>query len=179
MNIVVDTNVFISALIKDGTTRKIIINSEYNFLFPEFEFYEIKKHKLDILQKSGLPEKELNILLLRLLNSVKIKKTFLSYHTLKCVVCSLGFLDAQKSETQNRKYIFKYVVSISDIIPADIIIKFRKEALDIIGEIDPDDAQFVATALAFNAVIWSDDKHFQQQNKIKVLTTKDIVDFTG
>ena len=102
MNIVVDTNIFISALIRKGITREIIANSWHNFLFPEFEFYEIKKHKPDILHKSGLPEKEFDILLLRLLNSVKIipidiifkfrkeafeiKKT-MGHHTLKGVVC--------------------------------------------------------------------------------------------
>lgn len=41
MNTVVDTNVFMSALIKDGVTRKILYDSGHVFLFPEFEFDEI------------------------------------------------------------------------------------------------------------------------------------------
>ena len=54
MNIVIDTNIFISALIKDGLTRKLIVESEHNLLFPEFELDEIKNHKSYIIKKSGL-----------------------------------------------------------------------------------------------------------------------------
>lgn len=132
MNIVVDTNVFISALIKDSTTRDLIVRSKHNLLFPEFELEEIMKHKLEIIRKSGLSEREFNILLLRLLNYVRI-------------------------------------------VPIDIIIGFRSQAFDIIGEIDKDDIIFVATALAFNAVIWSNDKHFEKQRKIKIITTKGMI----
>ena len=72
MNIVIDTNIFISALIKDSLTRNIIVNLKHNLLFPEFEFAEIKNHKIEIIKKSGLSSKEFDILLLRLLNYVKI-----------------------------------------------------------------------------------------------------------
>ncbi len=131
MNIVIDTNVFISALIKDGLTRELIVNSKHNLLFPEFELLEIKKHKFEILEKSGLTEKEFNILLLRLLNYVKI-------------------------------------------IPSDITINYDKEASDIIGKIDKDDIIFIATALAFNCAIWSDDEHFQKQDRVKVFRTSEF-----
>lgn len=72
MNIVIDTNIFISALIKGGATRDLIVNSKDRLLFPEFEFYEIEKHKYEIITKSNLSEREFNILLLKLLNYVKI-----------------------------------------------------------------------------------------------------------
>ena len=39
-------------------------------------------------------------------------------------------------------------------------------------KIDKEDVIFIATALAYNATIWSDDTDFQKQNKIKILTTK-------
>jgi len=132
MNLVIDTNVFISALIKDGITQEIITNMKTNLLFPEFEFDEIKKHKGEVIEKSGLSEKEFDILLLRLLNYVRI-------------------------------------------IPGDISFKFKKQAEEIIGNIDKDDVIFIATALAFNARIWSDDRHFQKQKAIEVLTTKQIL----
>lgn len=61
------------------------------------------------------------------------------------------------------------------VIPPDIISNYREEASEIIGRIDKDDIQFIATALAFNCPIWSDDKHFQQQKIVKVLTTKDMI----
>ncbi len=75
MNIVVDTNVFISTLIKGGLTRYLIVNSQNNLLFPEFELIEIKNHKQEILEKSGLLEEEFQILLENLLKYVKIIKT--------------------------------------------------------------------------------------------------------
>ena len=134
MNIVIDTNIFISALIKDSLTRNIIVNLKHNLLFPEFEFAEIKNHKIEIIKKSGLSSKEFDILLLRLLNYVKI-------------------------------------------IPTHMSSQYKKKAFKIIGKIDPNDVIFIATALAFNALIWSDDKHFKKQKQIKTLTTKGIIWF--
>jgi len=75
MNIIIDTNIFVSALIRDSITRKLIINSQHNLLFPEFEFIEIKRHEQDILEKSGLSDKEFRDLFSNLLKYVKIIKT--------------------------------------------------------------------------------------------------------
>lgn len=75
MNIVIDTNVFMSAPIKDSTTRNIIYHSEHQFLFPEFEFEEISKHFAEIMRKSGLSEPELNTLFLVLLRKVRVIRT--------------------------------------------------------------------------------------------------------
>lgn len=132
MNIVIDTNVFISALIKPGLTRKLIVNCKHNLLFPEFELLEIKKHKFEIIEKSRLSEKEFNILLLRLLNYVKI-------------------------------------------VPSDIVIDYNKEAFDVIGNVDKDDVIFIATALAFNCSVWSDDEHFQKQARVRIFRTSEMV----
>lgn len=133
MNVVIDTNVFISALIKDSMTRSLVVNSKHNLLFPEFEFEEINNHKEEILKKSGLSEDELQKLFSYLLKYVKI-------------------------------------VKIKEILP------YKNQAFDIIGNIDRDDVIFIATALAYNASVWSDDKDFKKQNKVKILTTKDIVE---
>jgi predicted nucleic acid-binding protein len=133
MNIVIDTNIFISALIKGGITREILLDFNYNFLLPEFELEEINKHKNMIIKKAGLSIKEFDTLFLRLLKYVRI-------------------------------------------IPTDMIIYYKKTASEIIGNIDPDDVPFIACALAFNCPIWSDDKHFKKQTKIKIFTTKDLVE---
>lgn len=132
MNIVIDTNIFISALIKEGLTRDLITNSYHIFLFPEFELQEIENHKDEILKKSKLSRKDFYTLLFNLLKYVRIIRT-------------------------------------------ERIIDYREEAYDIMGNIDKDDVQFIATALAFQCPIWSDDKHFQQQKIVKVLTTKDML----
>ena len=49
-----------------------------------------------------------------------------------------------------------------------------KEARRIMDKIDPNDTPFIAAALAAKADIWSDDEHFQRQNKVKVWRTKDL-----
>lgn len=61
------------------------------------------------------------------------------------------------------------------LIPLDIIISYKDEADEIMKNIHKEDSVFVALALAFNCPIWSDDKHFKKQNKIKILTTKDMI----
>jgi len=50
--------------------------------------------------------------------------------------------------------------------------------LEIVKDIDPDDVLFVACALAHpNSVIWSDDKKLKSQSKVKILNTRDIINF--
>lgn len=78
MNIVIDTNIFVSALIKNGICREILTNFKINFLFPEFEFEEIKNHKEEIIKKAGLTEREFNTLFLRLMKYVKIIPAYIS-----------------------------------------------------------------------------------------------------
>lgn len=50
-----------------------------------------------------------------------------------------------------------------------------QKALEIMKEIDPKDSPFLAAALATNSDIWSDDKHFEKQNLVKIWKTKDLV----
>ncbi len=62
------------------------------------------------------------------------------------------------------------------ILVDDAIIETRmKEAKEIIGAVDGADVPFIAAALALDASIWSDDKHFKKQNKIKVFTTIELL----
>ncbi len=60
----------------------------------------------------------------------------------------------------------------------DNIINLRiKEASKIMDKIDPDDTPFITAALATKSDIWSDDKHFEKQNKIRVKKTSDLVKY--
>lgn len=130
--VAIDTNIIISALIKDGATRKILLDSRFNFIFPEDGLKEIYFYRNYIIKKSGMNEKEFDRLLLRTLKYVKL-------------------------------------------VPWYIIKKFKDLADNIIGKIDKKDTVFIATALAFNCQIWSDDSHFKRQNKVKILTTEDMI----
>jgi predicted nucleic acid-binding protein len=132
MIVVIDTNVIISALIRDSLTRKVIIESGLNFVYPEISLHELRKHKKTIIAKSGLPERDIDKLLNKLL---------------------------------------EYVV----LIPTEVVKSHLDEAKLIMQKIDPNDVVFIAAALAFrNAVIWSDDKDFERQKKVRVVKTRDF-----
>jgi putative PIN family toxin of toxin-antitoxin system len=53
MIVILDTNIIISALIRDSATRRIIIESSLHLVYPEPAFEELLKHKDLILKKSG------------------------------------------------------------------------------------------------------------------------------
>ncbi|MBI2653141.1 PIN domain-containing protein [Candidatus Woesearchaeota archaeon] len=133
MKIIVDVNIILSALIRDSTTRKIILNSEFDLYFPEPSLHKIRKYKNYILEKSGLSEEEYNKLMATL---------------------------------------FKYV----RLVPTEEIEKNWSEAKKIMEHIDKEDVIFIATALGIiDSVIWSDDGHFEKQDKVKVVKTEDMV----
>jgi predicted nucleic acid-binding protein len=72
MRFVIDTNILLSALIKDSTTRKIIVKSGWNFYYPEMSFHEVRKYKELVLKKSGMDEADYNKLLDLLLEHINI-----------------------------------------------------------------------------------------------------------
>ena len=75
MIIIIDTNVLISALIRDSVTRKIIVYSGLNFYYPEISLHEIRKYKNLILKKSGLSEDDYENLLGKILEYVLLVPT--------------------------------------------------------------------------------------------------------
>ncbi len=132
MRLVIDTNIIISALIKNSVSRKLILDKRLEFCSPDFILVEIKKYKTEIVQRSCLNKKEIEILLSIILNKIEVK---------------------YKEEYE--KYLTKAEQLIKDI----------------------KDVSFLAVALSENCSIWSDDKHFDKQNKIKIYKTKDLVKF--
>lgn len=132
MIIIIDTNILISALIRDSLTRRIIIGSGMNFVYPEISMNEIRKHEKMIREKSGLTDKELDRLLVSILD---------------------------------------YVI----LVPTEVIKEHLSEAKSIMLDIDPKDVVFIAAALSFeNSIIWSDDKDFDKQDKIKIVNTNQL-----
>ena len=135
MNIIIDSNVLFSALIKNSKTRKIILDYDGFFLFPSFIFIEMQRHKNELLKKSGMSERDFNKL-------------------------------------------FRLILKKVAIVPNEVLISYKKDALEIVKNIDPDDVLFVACALAYpNSIIWSDDKKLKDQSKVEVLNTEEIVNF--
>ena len=72
MQIIIDSNILFSALIKDSLNRKLILKYEGYFLFPSFIFEEIEEHKQELLDKSGMNEEEFDNLLNIILKKVVI-----------------------------------------------------------------------------------------------------------
>ena len=63
MRLVIDTNIILSALIQDGTTRTILLFPSLKLYTPEITFEEIEKHFTQITAKSGLKETEVRKIL--------------------------------------------------------------------------------------------------------------------
>src|SRR3989344_4080038 len=57
-----------------------------------------------------------------------------------------------------------------------ILKKVKKEALEIVKDIDVDDFIFVACALAYdNSLIWTKDRRLKEQDKVRIYNTKEII----
>lgn len=133
MKLIIDTNVLISAILKDSLARKILFNPKFEFYVCEFVFEEIAEHFQEIIKKSGLSSKDL----MNLLNEIK----------------------GQIS-----------------IIPSEIFSQKLESADRIIGNIDKKDIPLAALALAIpNEGIWTNDKHFLGQKKIKAWATAELM----
>ena len=132
MNIVIDSNILFSALIKDSITRKVILDYNGTFLFPEYIFEEMEKHKEELLKKSKMKSKDFNNLLSLLLGKVLI-------------------------------------------VPTNSLYKYKKQAYEIVKEIDPGDVLFIACALAYpQSFLWSDDKKLRRQSIVPILNTREM-----
>jgi len=72
MNIVIDSNILFSALIRDSMTRKIILNYDGFFLFPSYIFIEMEKHIDELLEKACMNRVDFDKLLHIILRKVLI-----------------------------------------------------------------------------------------------------------
>ncbi len=134
MKIILDSNILFSALIKDSITRRLILEYDSLFIFPEFIFEEIEKHKEELFKKAEMNKEDFNKILQLILTKVVM-------------------------------------------VPNEVLQTHKKEALEIIKDIDINDIIFIACALVYpNSIIWSDDKRLKTQTKIKVLNTKEIIE---
>lgn len=137
MKLVIDTNVLISALLKNSVTREILLFPSLEFFLPEYALEEVEAHKGSISKRSGLSEEEIDVILSVLLENITI-------------------------------------------IPATEISPNVAKADNLIGHIDPFDIPFVALALSVdNDGIWSNDRHFENLEGIKVWKTFDLLNFIG
>ena len=70
----------------------------------------------------------------------------------------------------------KFLLVIEDkieVVPTTELIPFLKEAGLLTP--DPDDVQYFAAALKYNCGIWSQDKEFKKQSRVKIYSTSDLL----
>lgn len=72
MKLIIDTNILISAIIKQGETLLLIVNPNLELITPAHSLSEIIKHKEEIYEKSKLDYENLNKLIEILFNYIKI-----------------------------------------------------------------------------------------------------------
>ena len=73
MDLVVDANVLLSALIKEGFTRAIILSGTINLYAPEFLLEELTKHIDVIVKKSGMSRADIESYTKRLFETAEIQ----------------------------------------------------------------------------------------------------------
>ena len=65
-----------------------------------------------------------------------------------------------------------------DIISDEKVKSKINEAMDVMEDIDPKDAPILSCALAIpNDGIWTEDKHFEKQKRVKIWHSKDLLKY--
>lgn len=73
MELVIDANILFSALIKEGTTRELLLNSRLRLYAPEFLIEEFTKYVSLLSKKTRVPEKKLKDLLKEMFEEANVK----------------------------------------------------------------------------------------------------------
>ena len=83
-------------------------------------------------------------------------------------------IEKSKLSSEELVKVFRFIKDEVEFVPFK---EFNKYA-DSAEELSPHskDAQYFALALAFNCAIWSDEKAFKAQSKVKVFNTDELID---
>ncbi len=74
MKILIDTNRIVAALIKEGTTRRILLDDFFEFVTPDYTLEELKEHRDELKRKIKLTNEEFDLLLALLFGRITIIK---------------------------------------------------------------------------------------------------------
>jgi predicted nucleic acid-binding protein len=70
MKLVIDTNRIMAGLLRDSTSRKIILNDSFSFFAPDYIETELRKHRPYLVKKAKIPGDDFDLLMQILLNKV-------------------------------------------------------------------------------------------------------------
>jgi predicted nucleic acid-binding protein len=72
MRLVVDTNILVSATIKNSRARALLIHPGFQFYAPEYALHEIEEHFLEIRIKTGLGDEDCRRIIDALLSAITV-----------------------------------------------------------------------------------------------------------
>ncbi len=72
MRLVIDSNRLLAGLIKDSTSRKIILDEQLMFYSPDYLLTEINKYKSYLVKKTRKTEEQIDIVLYSLLENITL-----------------------------------------------------------------------------------------------------------
>lgn len=72
MKLIVDSNVFFAALLKDSVVRSALIFSNHQFFVPSYVLQEFKEHEEEILGKSAYSKEELTLVASSILQRLSV-----------------------------------------------------------------------------------------------------------
>lgn len=85
-------------------------------------------------------------------------------------------LEKAKIEETEFEMIMDKLFSKLTILDDKVVTSAIKEAREIMEKIDPADVPFIAAAIATESALWSNDKHFKKQDRIRILNTKELIE---
>ena len=97
---------------------------------------------------------------------------------LKTEIMKYEELITEKSGLDSRGFetLLSLVLEEVEILPIDSYSSELQKAEDLIGDEDTKDIPFLAVAIAKECQIWSDDRDLQEQNRVEVKTTEEIIE---
>jgi predicted nucleic acid-binding protein len=70
MKLVIDTNRIMAGLLKDSTSRKIILHDSFSFFAPDYIETELTKHRPYLMKKAKIPGPDFDLLMHTLLDRI-------------------------------------------------------------------------------------------------------------
>jgi predicted nucleic acid-binding protein len=70
MKLVIDTNRIMAGLLKDSTSRKIILHDSFSFFAPDYIEAELSKHRPYLMKKAKIPQPDFDLLMHTLLDRI-------------------------------------------------------------------------------------------------------------
>lgn len=72
MKLVIDTNIIISAIVRDSMTRKVLLSPYFDYYTPDTAILELEKHSVLLMNKTGLDKEKIKEIIELVMDSIII-----------------------------------------------------------------------------------------------------------